>query len=98
MRKSCDERVSNQLSNDRGEHPDTSADVGGQCEQAVWVLAQGDGPTTWLQDEEAAGPSGHPDLRSQALVILAGGLLPCRTAAKYSKAYEPSCLPSRLSA
>ena len=47
------ERVSNQLSNNRGEYPDTSADVGRQYEQAAWALAQGDGPTTWLRDELA---------------------------------------------
>jgi hypothetical protein len=35
------ERVSNQLSNNRGEHRDTSADVGGRYEQAAWVLAPG---------------------------------------------------------
>jgi hypothetical protein len=32
------ERVSNQLSNNRGKHPDTSADVGGQYEQATRTL------------------------------------------------------------
>ena len=51
--KPCDERVSNQPSNDRGEHRDMSADIGGQCEQATWSLPPGDGPTTWLRDEEA---------------------------------------------
>ena len=47
------ERVSNQLSNNRSERRDTSADVGGQYELAAWVLAPGEGPTTWLRDEEA---------------------------------------------
>jgi hypothetical protein len=46
------ERVSNQLSNNRGEHRDTSADVGRQYEQAG-SLPQGDDPTTWLRDEKA---------------------------------------------
>jgi hypothetical protein len=48
------ERVSNELSNDRGEHRDTSADVGGQYEQAAWVPPQGNGPMTWLRDGEAS--------------------------------------------
>jgi hypothetical protein len=53
---------------------------------------------TWLRDEEAAGSNpatptqvtGHSLPRDVAFL--------CRTAAKYSHAYEPSCLRSRLSA
>jgi hypothetical protein len=76
-KKEIIKRVSNQLSNNRGERRDTSADVGGQFEQAAWVLAQGDGPTTWLRDEEAMrgkaiglhpGKAQHPSGRRGAAV------------------------------
>ena len=42
--------------------------------------------------------SGHPDHGHRPLPTVGRGLFLCRTAAKYSNAYEPSCLPSRLSA
>jgi hypothetical protein len=42
--------------------------------------------------------SGHPDPGHGPLPTGGRGLFLCRTAAKYSSGYEPSCLPSRLSA
>ena len=42
--------------------------------------------------------SGHPDPGHRPLPQAGRGLSLCCTAAKYGHAYEPSCLPSRLSA
>jgi hypothetical protein len=94
-------RLSDYLSDDRRTHPRTPADADGHL---------GPGPG-WIREcalprsgNLASGrrgrgfKSGHPDPGQRLFPTVGRGLFLCRTAAKYSNGYEPSCLPSRLSA